>query len=237
MMHFFLSGGKFNLCTTINDGSISPETQSSTGGIHRYVSATDHTNAPSCMDRSAIIVAERFHKIVSGKKFVGRKDSVQVFSRNTHEFGKSCSGADEYSLEALIVHKGIDGDGSAYDNIGFNPDTKGPYFVDFMLENLLLGKAELRNTIFEHSAGFMKSFKDGDIVSRFGEVAGTGKSRRAGTDDGNFTFASVSRRVGLRSIFSGAGRLLRRCIRKRPVGNEPLEFADGNGLTFDAEDA
>ena len=76
-----------------------------------------------------------------------------------------------------------------------------------------------------------------DLITPFGEVGSACQTCRAGADDGHF-MAVGSRDGGDGGI---SGRTARHPAGSRiavlPVGHEPLEFADGDRLALDAQDA
>ena len=71
VMHFLGTGRKFLFSTTIYDRSICSKPQCSTGCVHGNISATDHDNLLTCMDRSHIIFPVCLHEIVTGKELIG----------------------------------------------------------------------------------------------------------------------------------------------------------------------
>ena len=70
----------------------------------------------------------------------------------------------------------------------------------------------------------MKSFKNRHIIAKLCQVACTGKTCRAGTDNGNLLALLLSRCFRYESMLSG------------PVSNETLQLSDGNCLSLDAAD-
>ena len=263
-MDLLLSRGKFHLGTAVDDGRFGTEAQGRAGRIHRDIAAAHDTDALPGMDGGAIVVAEGLHEVVAGEEFVGGEHSVEVFTGDAHELRKTGAGAHEHGLEALFVHEGVDGDGAADDDVGFDLHAQGAHLIELVFQHLLLRETEFGNTVFEHSAGFVEGFEDGDVVAGFGKVRSAGKACRAGADNGHLavsiiappctpkgdssqTFGSgpcifhPSHRSGFRC--GGCSRLRRFApqtisgIRKRPVGDEPLELADGHRLELHAQHA
>ena len=90
--------------------------------------------------------------------------------------------------------------------------------------NARLRKTELRNTVNQNAAGFVKCLKDGYIVTKFSQIACTGQSGRTGTDHSNFLAVFLCRSSRFDAVLS--------C----PVSYETLQFTDGNSFALDAAD-
>ena len=71
----------------------------------------------------------------------------------------------------------------------------------------------------------MKCLEDRYFIAKFREIACTGKSGRAGTDDSDLDAVCLLRLFRNDPVLSG------------PVGNKTLKFTDGNSLALDAADA
>ena len=227
-MYLLLSCRKLVLGTTIDYGGVGAKPQGCSRGIHRHVSSTDDTALLPGVDRGEIVLAESLHKVVSRQELIGGENPVEILARNAHEFRQTGSRADKHSLEAFLVHQLVDGDRPSDNHIGLYFDSERLDSVDLALEDGVLRKPELRDAIFQHTAGLVEGFEDRDIVAFLGQVGGAGQACRSGTDDGNLRAARG--RSGWRLDRIGAGR-------GRVVGHKPLQFADGHRLTLDTEDA
>ncbi len=92
--------------------------------------------------------------------------------------------------------------------------------VDLGLDDVLR-QAELRDAVDEHAAGGVEGLEDRDVVAELGELAGRGQAGRPGADDAD--------RLAVRGR-PACGDLVG--VALGPVGDEPLEAADGDGLAL-----
>ena len=224
VMNFLCTGRKLSFATTVNDMYLSAETKSGSCSIHSYVSAANNCNFLAVCDWCIIVITESFHQVVSGQELVGREYAVGVLTRDSHEHRKTSTGTDEYSFKALFVHQLVDGGGFTDNNVGLDLNTESLYVLNLFLYNSALRKTELRNTIYQYAAGFVKSLKDGYIVTHFCQIAGTGQSGRTRTDDGYLLAVFLSRSIRFDTVLA--------C----PVSYETLQFTDGNRFSFDTAD-
>ena len=227
-MNLLLSCRKLVLGTTIDYGGVGAKPQGCSRGIHRHVSSTDDTALLPGVDRGEIVLAESLHKVVSRQELIGGENPVEILARNAHEFRQTGSRADEHGLVAFLVHQLVDGDRPSDNHIGLYFDSERLDSVDLALEDGVLRKPELRDAIFQHTAGLVEGFEDRDIVAFLGEVGGAGQACRSGTYDGNLRAARG--RSGWRLDRIGAGR-------GRVVSHKPFQLSDGHRLTLDPEDA
>ena len=170
------------------------------------------------------VVLIRLHQIDAGEKFVGGKNALEVFAGDVHEAGKARAAADEHRLEAVFVHQLVDGEHAADDHVRFDLDAERLQVVDLLFDDGF-GQAEFGDAVHEHAAREVQRLEDGHVVPALGEVARAGEPRRAAADDGDF----VPVRLRLQGQVAAVGVV--------PVGNEPLQAADGDRLALDAAHA
>ena len=93
------------------------------------------------------------------------------------------TGADENCFKT-IVKEFIYGNGLADNSVVNDLDSHLDQVLDLSRDNFLR-KTELRNTVYQHTAGLVKRFKDGYVVAHFAQIARTGQTGRAGADHRN----------------------------------------------------
>ena len=81
-------------------------------------------------------------------------------------------------------------------------------------------KHELGDAVGEDTAGIGQLFKDGDVITQGSQVPGAGDAGRAGADDGHL-LALLLHLGGRDGVAGGV-----------PVGHEPLQAANANGLAL-----
>ena len=163
------------------------------------------------------------HQVDTGQELVGGVNAAEVLAGDVHEHRKTCAGADEHGLEAVLAHQLVDGHDAADDHVRFDLDTEGLQTVDFLLHDGL-GKSELGDAVDQHAAGEVERFKNGDIVALLGKVTRAGETAGAGTDDSYLFAVLLCCRCGFDTVFS--------C----PVCNETLQFTDGDGIPLETAD-
>ena len=89
MMHFFHTGRKLFLTSSVDNISLCAETKGCSGCIHSNVTATDNSNFLALMNRCIIIISEGFHQVVSCQELIGRENAVCLLTRDTHELRKA----------------------------------------------------------------------------------------------------------------------------------------------------
>ena len=225
MMNLLHTGGKLFFASSVYDMYLSAKAKSGSCRIHGHVSAADHCNLLSAHDRGIGILTEGLHQIASGQVFVGGEYAVGVLTGDSHEFGKSCAGADKYGGKTFLIQKLIDGNGFSHNHISLDFNAQRLHVFNFLLHYGFLGKTEFRNTINQHAAGLMKRLKNGHIIAHFGEISRAGKTCRSGTDYGYLFTLLFRSAFRLNAVFSG------------PVSHIALQLSNGNGLSLDASDA
>ena len=224
MVNLLHTGRKLFLASSVYNVNLSAETKSSSGSVHRYVSAAYYSYLVSCCDRCVIIVAEGLHQVASCQVLVSGEYAVGVLSRNSHELRKSCTGTDKYGVEALFLHQLVDGNRFSNYYVCLNLYAQLSYVVNLRLNNAALRKTELWNTVGKNAACLVKGLENLYFISKLGQIACTGKSCRAGTNDSD-----------------SLAVLLLSCLRNKavlscPVSNKTLQLSDGNRLSLDSSD-
>ena len=176
------------------------------------------------MDRGVVIVSVCLHEVVSCKELICRKNTVVVLSRDVHESWKTCSRSDEHCRESFLVHKVVDSDCASCYDVCLDLYAESLHVFDCRSNNLVLRKAELRNSVFKHSARTMKSLEDSHLVSCLCKVVCACKTCRTAADDCHLLAAC---RSNLR---------LHASVLPAPVSNESFELSDSYRLTLDSED-
>ena len=164
MMYFLCTGRKLGFTSSVDDMHLGTQTKGTSGRIHGYVSAADHNHLLSSED-GCILVFKGFHQIVSGQVLVCGKYTQCLFTGDTHESGKTCTGTDKYRLKALVLHQFVNGNRLSDDHVGFDLYSKALYIFHFLGYNLILGKTEFRNTVNQNTAGFVQCLKYGHIIA------------------------------------------------------------------------
>ena len=224
MMYFFHSGRKLLFTSAVYDMYLSTQTKCGSCSIHSHVTAAYHSYLFTVHDRCSGIGIKRLHQIASGQILIGREYTVGILTGDTHELRKSCTGTDKYGMEALFIHQLIDGHGFTYHYVGFNMNTERFNILDLFCHNAALGKTELGDTVYQYTACLMQCLEDGDIITHFCQISGTGQTRGARTDDSYLFAVLLCCRCGFDTVFS--------C----PVCNETLQFTDGDGIPLETAD-
>ena len=111
MMNLFGSCRKLLFRSAVNDMYLSSKPEGSTCRIHGNISAAYYSNLLAYLYGCCIVIKISLHEIASCKILICGKYSHGSFSRDSHEHGKSCTGAYKYRLKAFILHKLIYGYG------------------------------------------------------------------------------------------------------------------------------
>jgi len=203
--------------TVGQDDLLRAETPGRAGRIHRHIATADHHHALAPGD-GCVALAELIgpHEVGAGEELVGRVDAQQVLSRDAHEGREACAGADEYRVEALLLHQVLNGVELADHRAGLELDAEIAECLDLHLQDLLR-EAELRDAVDKHAAHLVQGFEDGDIVAHLRQLGGGGQARRTGADDGHALAGGL-----------GEGGLLHQTTLALPVGDEALEATDGH---------
>ena len=134
------------------------------GRIHRHVPAAHNGDFFVSLDgRCRMGKPVSLHEIHTGQIFICRINTIQVFSGDIHEPGKTCAGSDKNCIECL--KKFIDGPCLSHNEIGNNLYPKAFHIFNFP-RNDGLGKAEFGNAVGENAAGFMEGLEDGNLVAK-----------------------------------------------------------------------
>ena len=130
-------------------------------------------------------------------------------------------------MAALFVEQLVDSHSAADYHVGLYLHAELLHILDLAGEHLLLRKPELRNAVDQYSAGLVQGFENRNVVTKFGKVAGAGKTGWTGTDYRD-----------LLSVRGGLHRFLRRAsMLAGPVGDETLQLAYSDRLALDSENA
>ena len=221
-----MAGRQLLHTTAVNHPNLSAQALGAAGGVHGHVAAAHHGHllALQIHDGRIAVLPIGLHQVDTGQELIGGIHALQVLAGNMHEHGQTGAGADKHSLEAVLLHQLIDGDGTAHHGIGLNLYPHSLQAVHFLLDDGL-GQTELGNTVHQHAAGQMQGLKHGDLIALLGQVACAGQARRAGTDDRHLM--TVGSRLG--SGFRAVGVV--------PVSHKALQTADTHRLALLTADA
>ena len=224
MVLLFQTGGHFGLTTAVDDIHVlRAQTHCAAGGVHGHVAAADHRHSLGLDDGGIGFLGVSLHQVGTGQIFVGGQNALQRLAGDVHEHGQTRAGTDEHGLVAHLEQL-VNGQNPADDHVGHDLDALG-----FQLPDLVghdgLGQTELGDAVNQHAAGSVQRFKNGDLIALLGKVAGAGQTGRAGTHHGHLDA------VGDGLLGHGVDVL------PVPVGNEPLQTADGDAFALDAPDA
>ena len=228
MLHLFVTGGQLLHATAIDHPDLSAQTLGAAGGVHRHVTAANDGNllALKIHDGGIAVLAIGLHEVDTGQELVGGEHALEVLAGDVHKHGQTCAGAHEHGLIALFLHQLIDGDGAAHHGVGDYLNTEVLKALDFLL-NDGLGQTELGDAVHQHAAGKVECFIHGDIIALTCQIACTGETGRAGTNDSHL----VTVGLGL----SGSAALM--TVGVMIVGYKTLKAADTHALTLNAADA
>ena len=190
-MDFLAARREFGLGAAIDDVHFGAQAQGRAGRVHRDVAAAHDAHLLAGVDRGEIILAPGLHQVVAGEELVGGEDAVEVLAGDVHELGQAGTGAHEDGFEAFVVHQGVDGDGTAHDDVGLDLDAERADGVDLVAQDLVFRKAEFGDAVFKHAAGFVERLEDGDVVAPLRQIARARQTCRAAADDSNL-FAAIS---------------------------------------------
>ena len=188
--------------------------------VHGDVSGTQDNDIFSYGDGGVNIrIHVGFHEVRPGQILVGREYTHIIFAGNIHKAGKTCSHTYVYGIVALF-EKFIYRDGPADNSITF-------YFYSLSLKKIyFLGndgfwQTEFGDTVDKHTAGFMESFINCDIVTLDYKISCDSQSGRAGTNYSNFFPSQGS-----------PGRQFTRTVFPLIVSTESLQIANCHRFTF-----
>ena len=225
MSDLFLSCRKLLLTAAVHNMCLRTKSKGRAGSIHGYVSAADNHALLRTHDRCAGLLGIGSHQIGTGQELIGREYAESLLTRNVHEAGKSCTRADKDSIKAFLVHQILNRGGVSDNTVGLDGNTESLYILDFLGNNTLLRKTELRNSIDKYAAGLVKRLKNANLIAKLCQISCAGKTGRACSDHSNLL--PVRYRVVLRTNAKLLGGICR----------ISFQLADGNCLTLDSADA
>ena len=225
VLHFFLTCRQFCHAAAVDDVHVlRAETLCGSRSVHGHVTAADDRHVFRVLDRRSGIIAVSLHQVAAGEEFVCGVHTLQVLARDVHKAGKTCTRADKHGLVAVLVLQLFNRQDTTDNHIGLHLDAERLEVIDFLLHDGLR-QTKLRDAVHEHAACKVQRFVNRHVVAQLCEVARAGKTRRAGTDNGNFVAV-------LRRGDGGNGSV---CV--VPVGNKTLQTADADRFALNAAHA
>jgi len=233
VVDFFEPGRHLDLGAAVNDiHFLRTQALGAAGRVHRDIAAADDRHPAADLDRR-VAVGElvRLHQVDTGQELIGRVDAVQVLARDAHEGRQAGACADKDRFKS-VREQVVEREDTADDHVRLDLDAILAQRVDLLLDQRLR-QTKFGNAIHQHAAGDMECLENGDLVTQLGQVAGTGQAGRTGADDRHLAA------VGTGPQHRAGARLLgvRLDLGHMPVGREPLEPADADGLALLAADA
>jgi hypothetical protein len=229
VLHLFGAGGHFGFRSAINQrGRLRAQPARRAHRVHGGIAAADDDHVAIAAVVDGLIEFGELvgaHQVGAREKLVGRVDAVQVLAGHAEKNGQARAGGHEDCVVAFHAHQFVERDALADDDVGLELHAHAAQVVDFFLHDCL-GQTKLGNAVDEHAAQLVQRFKDAHAMALLDEIARGGKARRTAAHDG-YAFA------GGRS--NGGQPKLPLCALE--VGDEPLQVADGNGLTLLAHHA
>ena len=147
---------------------------------HAY--AADNGDVLWTYNRRVVFWTVGLHQVDACEEFIGGIGPHQALARYTHKIGQSGAAANKDRLKAhfkeLVYRKNF-----SNDQVSINGNAAVPQSLNFLLYNLLR-QAKLRDSIHQHTTGCMQRFKNCHTIALGCQVPGTGKTRRARTNDG-----------------------------------------------------
>ena len=172
------------------------------------------------VDRGVGVFLVRLHQIDAGQVFVRGVNAVCVLARNADKGRQTGTGANENCFKT-VAEQLIDGFRAADNEVEHELNTEVLQRVDFLLHDSLR-QTELRNAVHEYAACGVQCLENGNFVTHTSQIACTGQTGRACTNDGNLVTVGFRLDCLFGAVLAGI------------VCNEALQTADGNGLTLDA---
>ena len=111
-----------------------------------------------------------------------------MLSGKVEEAWESGTRSDENGVEAFFVHEFIDGYSLTDDHIGLEDHAAATEDIDFMTNNLFW-KTEFGNAVNQHPPELVECLEDVDLMAHLDEIASTGQTGRATSDESNFPSA------------------------------------------------
>ncbi len=115
-----------------------------------------------------------FHQVGTGKVFVCRKYTDEVFPRQIHKSRQTGSNTDIDSIVSLF-QEFIKRNSAADNGIAFKVYSEPFKKIDF-LGNNVLGETKFRDTIDQDTARFMERFQYGHVVTFGDKITGNGQT-------------------------------------------------------------
>ena len=225
VLDLLLTGRQLGHAAAVDDvHGLGTQTQGAAGSVHGHIAAAHNGHLLAGADGGLAGGQVSLHQVGAGQELVGRVHALQALAGNAHEAGQTGTGAHEYGLVAVLAHELVDGQHLADDHVALEIDAHLLQAVDLLLDDGL-GQTELGDAVHQHAAGHMQSLIDGDLVAQLGQVACSGQTGRACTDDGDLVAVPLGH--------DGCGVH----VLAVPVGDEALQAADAHGLVLDAAGA
>ena len=193
--------------------------------VHRHISAADHDDLLSALDRRIRILPIGLHQIISREELIRGVDAVRGLTRNIHKLRKPRPGPEKDRVEALLIQELVHRDGSSDQNIGLDLHSELFHILDLRDNHPVLWKTELRDPIEKHAARLMEGLKDRHLVAELREISRAGQPGGTRSDDGDLPAVRLS---GLRGDIA---------VLPRPVGHIALELSDRDRLSLDPSHA
>ena len=223
-MHLLHTGRKLLLAPSVYDMYLRPKAQGRSCGVHSHVSAAHHSYLFSPHNGGVGLLVKSLHKIASGEIFIGRKDAVCLLSGNPHKLGKSCARTHKHCIKAFLCKKLVNGNGLADHHVCLYFYSKIFNIFNFPGNHPFFGQTEFRDTIDKYAAGLMKGFKNSNLIAKLCQIAGTGKTCRAGTDHRHLFAVLLLCSPGLYPVFT--------C----PIRHKTFQLTDGNRFSLNPSD-
>ena len=224
VVNFFLTCRKLCLGTAVyNVYFLSTHTLCAASSVHCYVAAAEYSDALCVVNRRVRIFLVCLHQVYTGQVLIRRVNAVEALTRNAHEVRQTGARAYENSL-VTSSKQVVDGLGTADNKVEHELYALCLQRVDFLLYDCLR-QTELRNAVHQHAAGGVQYFKYGNLVALCNQIACTGQTSRACTDNSNLVT------VGCRYFDRIVGRMCH-CI----VSSKALQTANANRFALDAAD-
>lgn len=145
--------------------------------------AADYCDLLRVVDRGVGVFLVRLHQIDAGQVLVRGVNAVCVLTRNTDKGRQACAGANENCL-VTVTEQLVDGLRTAYNEVQNKLNTEILQRVDLLLHDGLR-QTELRNAVHEYAAGGVQCLENSNLVAHACQIACTGQTGRACTNDGN----------------------------------------------------
>ena len=184
MVNLLETSRKLLLGTAVHDVNfLGAHALCTAGSVHGYVAAADDSDLLRVVDRGVGVFLVRLHQIDTGQVFVRGVNAVCVLARHADKGRQTGTGANEDSL-VTVTEQLVDGLRTAYNEVQNKLNTEVLQRVDLLLHDSLR-QTELRNAVHEYAAGGVQRLENGNFVTHTSQIACTGQTGRACTNDGN----------------------------------------------------